>query len=375
MNIGYVAPLTATGYSQAARSYIKALHDAGAGVHVFITSEDPSQEFGEEGALMRELALTDKLPEDMDIIINHRQPDHVNWVKGIPNICYTVWEADLIPVRWAWIINDEAVEAWVPTQFDVEVFQRSGVTVPITKVPHIVDVEGFSKAWYPKKVDPRDFAGRKILFHMGPWDARKNPEDLIRSYYTAFSSSDDVILVMRSYVGQHSASAPATAVNKIRSEFQGKNLPPIEFLGANLPIEDINWLHQNAYIFVSMAHSEGWGLGHSQSLAVGVPVLAVKWGGAMEYQNEDNSFLVRVPGLVPTAGFPPNSLYDPNRMRWAFGDIEHASQLLREAYENPVLAAKKGLAGKKQVAEKYSHKAVGEIMMERLTAITKAHAH
>jgi len=372
MNIGYVAPLSATGYSQAARSYIKALHLAGHTIRVELTSEDPSQEFGDEGRLMRELALNPMDLEDCDVVIHHREPGHCNWTKGVPNVCYTVWEADNIPKRWTWVLNDEAVEVWVPSQFNVEAFERSGVVKPVIKVPHVVDPEMFAGEWEPKHFEPDDLKGRKFLFYMGPWDSRKNPQDLLRAYYKAFSYEDNIILVMRSYGGMHAIDSPAPSVQSIRDEFHDKNLPPVLFLGTNLPEQDINWLHKNALLFVSLAHSEGWGLGHSQSLAMEVPVLSVDWGGSLEFQNHDNSFLVRVAGLIPTAGFPAGTMYDANTMRWALGDINHAVELLREAYNNPILCADKGLKGKQYVVDNFNYKAIGDIMTDRLNVITKS---
>jgi len=288
MHVGYVAPLTATGYSQAARSYIKALHLAGYEVHVHITSEDPTQNFGDEGNLMRGLATGAKPPEECDVVIQHREPGHVTWTPKIPNICYTVWEADLIPQRWPWILNDDAAEVWVPSDFNVQAFKKSGVTIPVIKVPHIVDPANFAGPWTTEKVVPEDFQGKRFMFYMGPWDSRKNPQDLIRAYYRAFTADDDIILVMRSYKGMHSVEPPAAAMARIKSEFSGKSLPPVAFLSVNISESDINWLHQNALLFASMSHAEGWGLGHSQSLAMGVPVLSVNWGGSLEFQNEDN---------------------------------------------------------------------------------------
>lgn len=374
MNVGYIAPLTATGYSQAARSYIKALHLAGINVHVDITSEDPSQEFGDEGRLMRELAARAMPLAECDVVIQHREPGHCKWIPDIPNVCYTVWEADKIPQRWTWILNDESVEVWVPSQFNVDVFKNSGIIRPVIKVPHIVDPAMFDGTVEPKQFDPRDLDGRQYLFYIGPWDSRKNPQDLLRAYYTAFSSRDKILLVMRSYGGQHAIEAPAYSINGIRSEFAYKDLPPLLFLGTNLPSSDINWLHKNAAAFVSMTHSEGWGLGHSQSLAMEVPVISPKWGGSLEFQNEANSYLVKVAGLIPAAGFPRTSMYDANTMRWSLADIKDAAKLMRVAIDDPITRAEKGLNGKKFVTDNFNYKAIGKIMVDRLRAITNTKA-
>jgi glycosyltransferase involved in cell wall biosynthesis len=51
-------------------------------------------------------------------------------------------------------------------------------------------------------------------------------------------------------------------------------------------------LHILSDAYVSAHHAEGWGLGLSEAMAFGKPVLATGWSGNMDFMDQENSFPV-----------------------------------------------------------------------------------
>jgi ADP-heptose:LPS heptosyltransferase len=108
----------ATGYGQAARLYIHALHRAGVRVAVTDTGAAPA---AVQDALVASLLGTD---DDADFHIFHGIPPY--WARAaFPRkrvIAVTVWETDTMPQHWRGALT-HAMDVWLPCRFKVEVFR------------------------------------------------------------------------------------------------------------------------------------------------------------------------------------------------------------------------------------------------------------
>jgi len=372
MRVGYIAPLSPTGYGSAALGYIRAIHEAGVDINLSLWTEyrQKGTYEGDDEQLIRELLSRSEEMRVCDTIIHHKQPDVAKPVEDKYNICYTVFEANVIPSLWVQILNSYFQEVWVPSEFNVTSFRNSGVRIPITKIPHIVKAEPLQSAAEPIALNPQDFEGKVLFLFIGTWDQRKNPDGLLTTYYETFSAQDNTLLVCRTHLGTHGAELQADTIARIKKAVPKEQYPPVIILGENLPQQDIIWLHQQARVFTSLAYSEGWGLGHSQSLAAGVPVLSNNWGGSLEYQNEENSFLVDTIKIGPVTSSNRNTIYNPFLMSWGYPDLKHASKLLRRALEEPALCQEKGRAGQKDMKQ-YNSTTIGELIQGRLRDIPK----
>jgi glycosyltransferase involved in cell wall biosynthesis len=108
-------------------------------------------------------------------------------------------------------------------------------------------------------------------------DPRKNLKFLVRAFLEAMSEMRDSHLVIKA----------------------DKNDPPIvhpsgrvHVIPAQLSSEVINALYRLSHSFVSVHHSEGWGLAISDAMLFRLPVVATGYSGNLDFMNEANSFLV-----------------------------------------------------------------------------------
>src|SRR5688572_17614413 len=132
----YIAPVRDfSGYAAAARGYVNALHRAGADVVVRAIRYDRADAGTEYTPTAIEKELLLKPLEDIDVVIQHTTPNELRPVAGKINIAVVAWETDRIPAYWAKKLNQfDAVMTFCQTSVDA--FVSSGVTVPVTKIPH-----------------------------------------------------------------------------------------------------------------------------------------------------------------------------------------------------------------------------------------------
>jgi glycosyltransferase involved in cell wall biosynthesis len=108
----------------------------------------------------------------------------------------------------------------------------------------------------------------------------------------------------------------------------------IHLVAKGISAKEIDRLHTRGDCFVSLTHSEGWGLGAFDALLFGKPAIVTGWGGQLDYLGPDYPLLVRY-RLEPTAKSVPdgNYLHSPDAY-WAHADRSNAAELMRQVYEN-----------------------------------------
>merc|ERR1712224_1160498 len=108
-----------------------------------------------------------------------------------------MFETDRIPDDWPEKCNKEVDEIWVPSHFNVDTFNRSGVNFNLLRVmPEPIDVQRYN----PQFVEPLTlpYKASYSFLAVGKWEERKGYRMLLTAYFTAFSFEDDVALYVRS---------------------------------------------------------------------------------------------------------------------------------------------------------------------------------
>jgi hypothetical protein len=254
-------------------------------------------------------------------------------------VAYATYEADRLPGHWVTTLNRyDAV--LVPSQHGRQVFRTSGVTVPVTVIPHIARAQPPAPSTALIKVPPTAF----VFYFIGTWTARKAVPDTVRAFLGAFSGRDDVALVLKTTAADRVAIErarrgldPQPGRHTGRAWFSlarllaGRADPPlIRLIAGDVPAPLIGQLHTRGDCFVSLARGEGWGLGAFEAGAAGHPVVLPGWGGHLDYLPPGYPYQVRY-GLVPTGDDEPDDWFvRADDQRWAQADVPHASALLRQ---------------------------------------------
>jgi len=152
--IKYVGPiLDGSGYAQACRGNIRALHALGVPITLStISFESIRPDLGEEGEFLK--SLIDK-KIDYNVVIIHTTPEFWHKYKeaGKTNVGYTIWETTLLHPEWIGHINNNVEKVLVGCEWNIEVFRNSGITIPIGVIPHGINPDVYAD------VKPYEIAG------------------------------------------------------------------------------------------------------------------------------------------------------------------------------------------------------------------------
>ena len=275
---------------------------------------------------------------------------------------HTVWETDTVKPHWVPILN-RLDHLLVPSEWNRELFLKSGVRVPISVLPHI---PGPSQPAPHERWSelPRD----ELLFYcIETWSARKNIEQAIVLFRSTFSASDGVRLIvktsslpepgdkgildrpmlrplrplrpiLRKLPKSLSISAvrlfgdsTATRLRSIKSVIpEGA---PVDIITEELTLAEIEGLHQRCDCYFSLTHGEGFGLGAFDATAAGNPVITTGWGGVLDFLDPAHSFLVDWDLAA--------AWNRPGTGNWAQPKLDHAARCLRAFRDDPIGARRR----------------------------------
>lgn len=262
-------------------------------------------------SLGHEVTHDPALAENADLAVLHDEPrlyaplfERVPALRRIRTVAYCVWENEILPeVYKQGLALVDAI--WTPSHFSQSAMLPHFPEVHV--LPHVVRRPEVA-------AEDADFAAQALLPARGayiflsvidPANPRKNLEGLL----TAFS------LALRT------ATRPIALVLKQYRYDVALDMPGVISLTGRYTSGQMAALYRCCDAYVSAHHAEGWGLGLSQAMAYGKPVIATGWSGNMEYMDETNS--VPVPYSLEAVSEKMCELvpfFSPD-MRWAVPDI------------------------------------------------------
>jgi glycosyltransferase involved in cell wall biosynthesis len=312
--------------------------------------------------------LLDRLcnrPMEYDTVLLHLMPEYIPfWRQAEPGknlVGYCVWETDRLPRHWPPLLN-QLDRLLVPSHWNREVFRQSGVTTPIHVIPHIPDPPCAEDPSLPLEVPTGDF----VFYTIGSWTNRKAIWNTVHCYWRTFQAGERVQLVVKTDrrdlaatgIGRFRASTRA-ALKRLRGKKTG--LAPVLLIDREMNAAAMAALHARGDCFVSLCHSEGWGLGAFQACASSKPVIITNYGGQLDYLAPKYAYLVdyQLAAVDDPNGWPS---YSPEQ-RWADPDLEQASGLMRHVFENPDEARAKARLLAAQIAARFQPALIAKQMI------------
>ena len=342
----------ASGYGNAARGYIHALHRAGVNLSIADLSGRPRQ-------------VSDPLVESL---VGRKIEADFHLFHGIPPywsrqafplrnvIAMTVWETDRMPPQWRPALN-HALEVWLPSEFNTSVFARA-VERPVFKLPHALMPELSAPAaaeaipeWGIRKSD-------FVFYSIFEWQDRKGPREMIEAFLRSFPAEPNVVLVLKSNSG--AAGAATAMLGDLRRRVNS---------GARIEIRCEAWseqqlaaLHQRGNCYVSLHHGEGWNLPLFDAACRGKAIIATGYSGPMEYLDATVHSLVRHQ-LAPVR---QRYAYYLPPMQWAEPDVAHAVELMHSVFHEGDAASKRAAAHAEHLRKTFNFESIGTAARQRL---------
>ena len=280
--------------------------------------------------------------DSYDTLILHSTPDiwnnllltHNTKVKNVVGYC--TWETNKLPSKWVDCIN-LVPEVWVPSVFNKECFINSEVKSNIKVVPHI---------WHHQNLINKDnitiydhvrnvLSKNKYTFYsIGELNFRKGIEDLVTVFDKFNDDYPDTQLLLKVHYRDYHPVNRQYCINTIK-KLTNKLGTSIHIILDNLSNRDILGLHSFGDCYVSLNKGEGFGLTIFDAFNYDKKVITTGYGGQVDFLGTDYVGLVKykIDKVSRMDSFSTNYSVD---QEWAYPDLEHAYELMKDCYENSI---------------------------------------
>ncbi|HJZ23494.1 MAG TPA: glycosyltransferase family 4 protein [Candidatus Babeliales bacterium] len=268
----------------------KALIQNGDIVHLYPTDKDKQCHLSDEFKKY-EVNIVDKI---YDCQIGYTAP--INWPiyfrNGSKNR-FAIWNYEyrglkLLP---GFAKNYRSVDKVLPSSnFTKEVFLDMGIPEErMIVVPHGIDLELFSVKGKFKLNTKRKI---KILLNIAQPHKRKALPLALKTFGEAFTKNDDVCLVAKISTSNKTDHQFNVDFHKLYNEFRIKYKNHAEVEIVTSFITNIAELYNACDVNFSATHTECWHLPSLEALAAGVVNVVPRYGGILDFCNNDNSLLI-----------------------------------------------------------------------------------
>lgn len=257
------------------------------------------------------------------ILLRTTYPPVTRLMTGCVNIYHSyAWEESEFIQSAVEDFNNNLTLVTTNSDFTRRVLTANGVLVPLATTGLGIDHIG-------PRIDPEETTSpesekRPFTFlHISSGFPRKGIDILLRAYARAFSDSDNVLLVLKTFPNPHNN------VQHLLDE-----LPDLKGRCApiKLIVEDwadarrLNALYAGSDVLVAPSRGEGFGMPLAESLWNGRPVIATGHGGHLDFLGDD------YPWLIDYEFRRSHSHVSDNVSYWAEPSCDHLTQLLRGAF-------------------------------------------
>jgi glycosyltransferase involved in cell wall biosynthesis len=265
-----------------------------------------------------------------------------------------------------------ADEIWVPCEWNRQVFANSGVNREIRVMPLGVDEEEY----HPAKPSAVFSSGTKgfTFLSVFNWNWRKAPDVLMKAYIRAFTSKDDVSLVMVSrYVGQTSMSGQIYKdIKSWTARERESDRPHVMLVDEVIPTFLMPRLYNSADAFVLFSRGEGWGLPSVEAAASGTPLLTSFHGGHEMFLDDSTAMLLTPDKVTPvheSVKWISPFYHDMEFADYSDKAIDRAAEMMREMYENRDACVDRAGRCRQKIIDNFTWRHAAERVAARLKHI------
>ena len=334
-----------TGYINCTKKYPLALEEAGIDVGIV-----PLKKLKDDNPMKR----LEKKEGPNTFTILHQVPTLIPNQQGY----YTVTEFDLPPPEW-WIPIHKAEILLTQSKFCKSSFgkipgiDKSKIHVVNFPVDETMSPEG-EVLLFDKQYD----------FTFGScfeWVARKKPELMWKAFIEEFPLKD------YPNVGFINKMSPYPALRNWKYLYNMYTYKDPRIHLFREFVNDIGSFYRSVDCYVSPSAGEGWGQTMSEAMLCGVPVIASKHGGNLDFMNNKNSYLVETGKWTHVGNDLSNkiSMVHPYQ-RWKLPKVSSIRKQMRTVYEECQNGTPKKVKEALKIRDQFSLKVIGQQLKKAL---------
>lgn len=289
--------------------------------------------FVNDNTVANDLDHTSKLDKSYDMQLSYTALKNFSnyFIRGDKNR-FGIWNYETTVIPKSFIKHHNSIDMVLPSSsFSKKIFTDNGM--PEDKqvvIPHGIDLNRFSITDKYKLKTNKKY---KILANIAQPHLRKNIPGLLKTYGKAFTKADDVCLVLK--VAKKSPQQTGIVdvpIGEILNDFRRtyKNAGEIEIIDTFMT--NIESLYNACDVVITMSHAECFWMPGLEGFAANKVVVAPRYGGQLEYMNDENSLLIdgkEIRADHRMQYWEPSSyakVFEPN--------TDHAAKLLRDLIAN-----------------------------------------
>ena len=307
-----------------------------------------------------------QFPRNLVVSYPHIQCDAFDvfpacFFAGRETIGYLAWEQRDLHPEWA-----ERM-ARFDRLFALSAFAarslENGIGRPVGVLPCVVQVDAERAASFTRASFgiPASAFAVGFVFDASSSVERKNPLGAVRALVRAFGGRRDVVVVMKITNGDRHPYA--RGVEDIVRELRAAGLESVVITGV-LPRDAVEGLMASLDLYVSLHRAEGFGYTLAEAMLLGVPALATRYSGNLDFMTDENSWLVDCKETVVSRAEGPFRLGTV----WADPDLDDAADRCRRVYDDRAEARRRAEHARCDVAALLSPAAVARRLAEIMGA-------
>jgi glycosyltransferase involved in cell wall biosynthesis len=293
---------------------------------------------------------------DVDIVSRNIYPPYVDDMMGRVNLLHHyAWEETGFPIEWANNFNEKLQGITCLSTHVEKILIDHGVNVPLSTSGSGVDHWERISSDPNFKIQARDFR----FLHVSSCFPRKAVDILLIAYGQVFNSSDNVSLVIKTFKNPHNQIYEWLAEQKKRRS----DFPHVLIIEDDLADTQLKSLYEQCHVFVGPSRAEGFGLPFAEAILSGLPVITTRWGGQLDFCNEETAWLVNYKFERANTHF---NLFDS---AWVEPNVKDLADKMYELYTiSPEMRQARPNAGRQLLLERFRWVDVAERLVQSARA-------
>jgi glycosyltransferase involved in cell wall biosynthesis len=282
------------------------------------------------------------MPAEMaDVASRLLYPPRVEDMRSRFNLLHDyAWEESAFPPEWVDAFNSHLQGISALSTHVEKILLDAGVSVPISVSEAGVDHWDRVQATSGYALKAKAFR----FLHVSSCFPRKGADVLLKAYGDAFSASDDVTLVIKTFANPHNE------IHIWLAEARGgrRDFPDVLIIEDDLPEETLKAIYEQCHVLAAPSRAEGFGLPLAEAMRSGLSVITTAWGGQLDFCNEDTAWLVDYRFEEARTHF---GLF---HSVWAEPDRHELARIMREVHAcGPALREQKVAHAQKLLQERF----------------------